>query len=101
MQKRPKGKHGVEIVLHQTELIQLQVLDCSLLVLKLERKKSFFKYYEKNKYKLEKVKILSRKKKLFQLEKGKRNPIKKRKMFRGPFRILILRVLIEFLQCGC
>ena len=38
MQKRPKGKHGVEIVLHQTELIQLQVLDCSLLVLKLERK---------------------------------------------------------------
>ena len=47
MQKRPKGKHGVEIVLHQTELIQLQVLDCSLLVLKLERKKKFFKYYEK------------------------------------------------------
>ena len=47
MQMRPKGKHGVEIVLHQTELIQLQVLDCSLLVLKLERKKVFFKYYEK------------------------------------------------------
>ena len=77
MQKRPKGKHGVEIVLHQTELIQLQVLDCSLLVLKLERKKSFFKYYEKNKYKLEKGKILSRncsnwkKGKGIQLKKGK------------------------------
>ena len=37
MQKRPKGKHGVEIVLHQTELIQLQVLDCNPLVLKLEK----------------------------------------------------------------
>ena len=75
MQKRPKGKHGVEIVLHQTELIQLQVLDCSLLVLKLERKKSFFKYYEKNKYKLEKGKILSRKrnwnKEKIQLQKRK------------------------------
>ena len=45
MQKRPKGKHGVEIVLHQTELIQLQVLDCSLLVLKVEIKIN--KQYEK------------------------------------------------------
>ena len=45
MQKRPRGKHGVEIVLRQTELIQLQVLDCSLLVLKLERKKKFMKKY--------------------------------------------------------